>query len=101
MRSFGSRYSPPQDSTFLCVPSNEEGPAPVIGKTLAHYKIVEKIGEGGMGEVYLARGTSSFDAEVAIKLISPKLLAADPDSTWRASNARKPPPSPRSVIRTS
>jgi serine/threonine protein kinase len=48
----------------------------VIGKTLAHYKITEKIGAGGMGEVYRA-SDSKLPREVAVKVLPPD-LAGDP-----------------------
>jgi eukaryotic-like serine/threonine-protein kinase len=52
----------------------------MIGKTISHYKIIEKIGQGGMGIVVLAHDTL-LDRKVAIKFL--------PDSLSQDETARK------------
>src|SRR5687768_15793269 len=41
------------------------------GKCFAHYEIIEQIGKGGMGEIYLARD-KTLDRQVAVKVLNEK-----------------------------
>ncbi len=57
------------------------------GQTLLHYRLVEKLGEGGMGVVWKAVDTT-LDREVAVKVL-PETVAAEADRISRFEREAK------------
>ena len=62
--------------------SAEKSNDPLIGRKVGQYKILKKLGQGGMGSVYQAKHLELGRA-VALKLLSPKLAEEEPDAVER------------------
>ena len=44
-----------------------------LPKAIAHYRILKRLGKGGMGEVFLGEDTKQHDRKVALKVLPPEL----------------------------
>ncbi len=86
-RTRRSTINPEQDeqtnvlSTLESTAASEAGPDVLLGRTLLHFELQRRIGEGGMGVVYEAHD-ARLNRRVAIKVVQPRAIA-DADARAR------------------
>lgn len=59
----------------------------MIGKAISHYRIISLLGKDGMGEVYLAEGTT-LNRKVALNFL-PEAFTSDPERMARFEREAK------------
>ncbi len=60
----------------------------MVGKTISHYKILDKIGEGGMGVVYKAEDTR-LERTVVLKILATHLVTDEEAKTPLRARPRR------------
>jgi eukaryotic-like serine/threonine-protein kinase len=77
------RLHPPSDE-HLARPESAEAEDPMVGRRLGAYKLVRRVGQGGMAAVFLAmRADDEYQKEVAVKLVHPGLDSEEVLSRFR------------------
>ncbi len=58
-------------------PNRQESKHGEIPETIAHYRVLKRLGKGGMGEVFLVEDTRQHGRKVALKILPPELTKDD------------------------